>query len=158
MEKFIIRPITNGYQQFFSMSRDELLQHGVELKKVTEKPGFPCRIGLEDAEIGEEVLLLSYVHHATSPSCVSSGPIYIKRGAIPAQLKAGEIPGFLLVRYLSLRCYNRKGDMIDAALCSGAELKQRLNLLFLDPEIIKIDIHNAKPGCFNCVAEKLQNI
>ncbi|MBI5371012.1 MAG: DUF1203 domain-containing protein [Sphingobacteriales bacterium] len=155
MDNFIIRPIGNGYQQFFNMNREELLQLGVQLKTVTEKPGFPCRISLEDAEIGEEVLLMSYVHHATSASYLSSGPVYIRRNAKPAQLAAGEVPGFLLVRYLSLRCYNREGEMVDATLCAGTELKQKLGFLFLNPEIIKIDIHNAKPGCFNCVAEKI---
>jgi hypothetical protein len=33
---------------------------------VDEFPGFPCRVSLQDAEIGEEVILLPYQHHKTN--------------------------------------------------------------------------------------------
>jgi hypothetical protein len=43
---------------------DEALQTiGARRLVVDEKPGYPCRVSLVDAEIGEEVLLVPFAHH-----------------------------------------------------------------------------------------------
>ena len=49
--------------------------------RVTTRPGYPCRISLQDAEVGEEVLLLTFRHQAVASPYAASGPIYIRRSA-----------------------------------------------------------------------------
>ena len=42
--------------------------------------GFPCRVSLEDAPVGEEVLLLPFTHQDSRSPYRASGPIFVRRG------------------------------------------------------------------------------
>ena len=44
-----------------------------------QKPGFPCRVSLKDAEIGEEVILLNYQYHFVNSPYKANTHIYTKR-------------------------------------------------------------------------------
>jgi hypothetical protein len=54
----------------------------VEHHTVMESPGFPCRITLNDAGIGEQVLLVSYAHHQSTSPYAQSGPIFVTQDAV----------------------------------------------------------------------------
>ena len=59
----------DSFQPLFSLDDEALAGRGMRRQVADHKPGFPCRVSLEDAEPGEEVLLLNYEHHpADSPS------------------------------------------------------------------------------------------
>ena len=155
MTNFKIKAIEEDFNDLFLLTDSELSKRGATKMIVDTFPGFPCRVSLEDAQIGEEVILLPYQHHKTSSPYQASGPIFIRKNVQKAQLKANKIPKFLNLRYLSLRGYDKTGIMIEATACKGDKLKEALNELFNNQAITYIHIHNARPGCYNCVAERV---
>ena len=57
---------------------DELRPHMARWLVADDKPGYPCRASLVDAEVGERVLLLQFVHHDVDSPYRASGPIFIR--------------------------------------------------------------------------------
>jgi hypothetical protein len=139
----------------FSKSDQALSVMGIRRMTVTSKPGFPCRVSLDDAEIGEEVLLLPYIHHDVDSPYRASGPIFVRKDTPGAQLAPNEIPAVLLHRLLSLRCYDNAGMMLEAHVLEGKELSQMLSQLFDNQKIEYMHVHNAKPGCYSCSVRRV---
>ncbi len=104
---FKISAIENKYNHLFGLNEKELNSKGIIKIIVDKKPGFPCRVTLEDAEIGEEVLLLPYKHHKTESPYQASGPIYIRKNTTMVNLEINEIPKMLFKRLQSLRVYDK---------------------------------------------------
>ncbi len=128
---------------------------GTKRVQVDAHPGYPCRFSLADAEIGEEVLLLTYEHHAVTSPYRSSGPIYIRTSTHQARLAPNEIPQMLRHRLLSLRVYDGEAMMIAAHTVQGTELEALIQRIFEDPVAQYIQVHNAGPGCYNCQINRL---
>lgn len=122
---------------------------------VDTKPGYPCRVSLVDADIGEEVLLISYAHHAVDSPYRASGPIFVRTGASQAKPAPGEIPEFLRSRLLSIRAYDGLGALVAADVAEGGELESRCEPLFANPRIRYLHLHNARLGCFLCRADRV---
>jgi Protein of unknown function (DUF1203) len=120
----------------------------VERYEVTQSPGFPCRVTLDDAGIGEIVLLLSYQHHDASSPYAQAGPIFVTQGCAVAAKYIDEIPPALARRKLSLRAYDRDGSMVDAVIVDGATSQHEIERMFMDAKVTRIDAHNATRGCF----------
>ena len=152
---FKILAIENDFNHLFDLSKEELASKGVVKLIVDEKPGYPCRVSLEDAEIGEEVLLLPFQHHKTKSPYQSSGPIYVRKNARKANLVINEIPVMLTHRLQSLRVYDNKGMMIDAKTIEGNKLKNEIEDIFKNNSADYIQIHNANPGCYNCQVNRV---
>jgi hypothetical protein len=71
---------------------------------VDSKPAYPCRISLTDAEIGDELILTHYEHHAVDTPFRSSYATYVREG----ERRYGEIdrvPQALHSRLISLRAF-----------------------------------------------------
>jgi hypothetical protein len=113
-------------------------------------PGYPCRVSLQDAAIGETVYAFSHTHHDVSSPYRASGPVFVREGAQPADLAAGEIPLMLDRRRLSLRAYDEAAMMIDAEVIEPGGLRDALEARFTRTEVAYVHLHNAGPGCFNC--------
>lgn len=143
------------FSNLFKLDNWELEKRGAIKMTVDKKPGFPCRVSLKDAEIGEEVILLSYQHHQTNSPYQATGPIFISKDAITSSLDINEIPAMLNHRLLSVRAYDKNGMMRDAIVTEGQNLKTVLIATFSNPEINYIHIHNAKAGCYNCKVERV---
>lgn len=153
---FKLKSLTDAeFSNLFQLSDCELERIGVMKMIVDQYPGFPCRVSLEDAEIGEEVILLPYQHHKINSPYQASGPIFVRKIAKTANLWINEIPKMLYHRLLSLRGYDKNGIMLSAAVTEGQNLRENLIQIFENPKVNYIHIHNAKPGCFNCVAERV---
>jgi hypothetical protein len=120
----------------------------VEYHDVTEEPGFPCRVTLADARIGERVLLISYTHLAGTSPYGQSGPIFVTEHAQSRGHYVNAIPPALASRLLSLRAYDHNDAMIDATVVEGRLAKDVIDAFFDNPSIAKIDAHNAVRGCF----------
>jgi hypothetical protein len=118
------------------------------------KPGFPCRVSLVDAEIGEEVILIDYTHQDADSPYRASGPIFVRANAETAKLEINEIPAMLSTRLLSVRAYDERGMMRDAEVVKGADLEERIRAFFANERVAYLHVHNAKPGCFNCRVER----
>ncbi|WP_372771582.1 DUF1203 domain-containing protein [Pseudoalteromonas sp.] len=117
---------------------------------VDAEPGYPCRVSLSDAKIGERVLALSFCHHNVNSPYRASGPIFVREKAQMANLDINEIPKMLRHRLLSVRAYNSENLMIGAEVVQGKELEFAIDRQFQNSDVEYIHIHNAIPGCFNC--------
>ncbi|WP_222937550.1 DUF1203 domain-containing protein [Spartinivicinus ruber] len=135
---------------FSSLTDAELIESNAKWMEVDLKPGYPCRVSLEDADIGERILAINYCHHSVDTPYKASGPIFVRENALTANLSINEVPMMLRHRLLSLRAYNDQGMMVDAHITEGVNLDTTINEVFIEPCIEYIQIHNAKPGCFNC--------
>lgn len=156
---FIISGIKqNEVQHLFKLNEKELQGRGIFKIKVDEQPGFPCRVSLEDATIGEEILAFNYEHHKANSPYRSSGPVFVRIGIDEASLKQNEIPKMLEHRYLSLRAYDNEGMMIDATTIEGKTLKDTIQRIFGNEKVKYIQVHNAKPGCYNCQIDRIENL
>lgn len=147
--QFIAIP-SERFAALFSRSDAELRAVGARRIIVDEKPGYPCRVSLADAEVGETVLLLSFTHHNVSSPYRASGPIFVRGGVETANPAAGEIPVMFRHRLLSVRAYDVEAMMVGAEVVNGSELEDVIRRLFADENVSYLHIHNAKPGCYNC--------
>lgn len=138
------------FGQLFSLSEPELARRQAKLCVADAKPGFPCRVSLVDAEIGERLLLLPYQHHDVDSSYRASGPIFTREKAVPAQLEVNEVPAYLRHRLLSIRSYDDASCMLHALVSEGLVLEDQIGTLFANPYAAYLHIHNARPGCFCC--------
>ncbi len=56
------------FAPLFALSDSELAGRGMTRVVADSKPGYPCRVSLEDAEPGERLILLPFEHQpAHSP-------------------------------------------------------------------------------------------
>ena len=117
-------------------------------------PGFPCRVSLRDADVGERVLAFNFEHHAVASPYRASGPIFVRADAQTAAPGVNEIPAMFHHRLFSVRGYDGHAMMIAAKTTPGSELAAVVSELFGNAEIGYLHIHNAGPGCFNCAVER----
>jgi hypothetical protein len=124
-----------------------LAARGVQRVRVDEKPSAPCRISLDDAEIGEGVLLLSYDHQPADTPYRQQGPIFVRetRRRFDAQ---NVIPPALARRTLSLRAFDANHMMVDADLSEGADAPALITRFFENSNVAYIHAHYARRGCF----------
>ncbi len=157
MIDFQISPLPyEHFSSLFNASSSDLEKIGAVKSIVDKKPGFPCRVSLQDAEVGEQVILLPYQHHSTNSPYQATGPIYVRKNVSTASLEKNEIPMMLIERLLSLRAYSMQGFMIEANVVEGVQLHYALQSAFKNEAVEYIHIHNAKPGCFNCSVARVR--
>lgn len=140
------------FQPWLKKNNRELCLHNARWIVADATPGYPCRVSLQEAEVGERVLLLPYTHLDAHSPYHASGPIFIREQAMQASLQVNQIPEVLRNRLLSLRAYDRQGMMKYAEVVQPDDLSTILRQQLQDPEIETVHIHNAKPGCFSCAA------
>lgn len=112
------------------------------------KPGFPCRITLEDAEPGETVLLLNHEHLAVDTPYRSRHAIFIRESAVAPARVENALPPALAGRLLAVRAYDAAGMMIDAEVIEGADAAPLIERFFENPAATYLHAHNARRGCF----------
>jgi len=142
------------FDRLFGLSPEELAGLGAKRVAATSKPGFPCRISLSDAELGEELLLLPYEHQPAHSPYRASGPIYVRVGAKQRTLGVGEIPEYVSLRQISVRAYDECDMIIAAEVCAGEAVAAEIERQFGDPRVSYIHLHNAKRGCFSCLVRR----
>jgi hypothetical protein len=143
-----------SFAPLFALGDDELLARGMRRMIVDEKPGFPCRVTLEDAEPGESVLLLPFEHQPAHSPYRASGPIFVREEAKAASNYVGAPPASLRGRMLSVRAYAQDGMMVDADVTPGEALEVILGRIFADPAVAYVHVHNAKRGCYAARVER----
>ena len=137
-----------------AVSDEELAdRYGARRVVVDAAPGFPCRVSLQDAAVGETVIAVSHTHHDVTSVYRASGPIFVREDAMLAEPPVNVLPAMLLARPQSLRAYDEHGEMVAADLCGG-DLEGRIRGLLAHPGVAYLHLHNAEPGCFNCRVER----
>lgn len=138
------------FQTWIRLEDEALARQHARWLVADAKPGYPCRVSLQEAEVGERVLLLPYQHLGGTSCYRASGPIFVREQALQANLQVNEIPDVLRHRMLSLRAYDRQQMMKYAELVQPDDLVAVIQQQLEDADIEMIHIHNAKPGCFSC--------
>lgn len=136
------------FSELFSLTDEELAARNARRETVTSNPGFPCRVSLEDADVGEEVILVHYEHQPGRSPYKASHAVFIRKNARQALPDVGEVPALFRHRLMSVRAFDRKHDMIDADVVEGTGLEGVINRMFEDSAVDYIHLHNAKPGCY----------
>jgi hypothetical protein len=142
------------FAALFSMNDTELAARGARRMTVDENPGFPCRVSLMDAPIGEAVILTPFQHHEVNSPYQAAGPIFVREAAQTAKPEINEIPLMFHHRLLSVRGYDDAAIMKAARVVAGNELEETIRRLFEKSNLAYLHIHNAAPGCFNCVVQR----
>ena len=135
------------FRPLFALSDAELAERGI-VRQVAG-PGSPCRITLEDAPIGETVLLMNYEHQPADTPFRSRHAIFVREAAQDRSFAPGEIPpAFAARKFLSLRAFDEGGMMIDADITPTAELGVAVERLLANPEAAYLHAHYAGAGCY----------
>lgn len=138
------------------MDMDERALKELGAKRIVAdaQPGFPCRVSLEDATVGEEVLALPYVHHDVMSPYYSAGPIFVRVNAREVELPVNYLPPLLNGRLISIRGYDQEGILIEANALPGEELEAAIQEVLGNQGVAYIHIHNARTGCYFCTIDR----
>src|ERR1700722_8270347 len=137
---------TARFKPLFALSNEELATRGAMRRIVDKCPGFPCRVSLVDAQVGEVVLLTNYEHQTASSPYRASHAIFVRENAREARPQVDEVPQVLRSRLLSVRGFDEKGMMIDADVVDGRAIEPSIERLLANGTISYLHLHNAKPG------------
>jgi hypothetical protein len=143
------------FAPLFGLSDAELLVRNARRVFAATKPGYPCRVSLADAEIGDELLLLPFEHQPARSPYKSSGPIFVRKAAVQAQVEPGVVPDYVRTRLISVRAYDTQHLMTDALVCAGSDAAAAIQKTFGRDDVAYIHLHNANRGCFSCAAHRV---
>lgn len=142
------------FSRLFALSDSELSALNARRVIAAAKPGYPCRVSLVDADVGEELLLLPFEHLPANSPYKASGPIFVRKAAVHANLEPGVIPEYVSSRVISVRAYDAAHLMTAATICAGGDTASTILSMFGSDEVAYIHLHNAKPGCFSCAVNR----
>lgn len=137
------------FQSLFGLPDQDLAFFGMKRYIVNSNPGFPDRIEMKDAELGQSVLLLNHVCQPAKTPYRASHAIFIREWATQAYDAVDQVPESMRIRLLSLRAFNDDGMMLDADVADGIVIEPVVTRMFANPEVSYIHVHNAKQGCYS---------
>ena len=118
------------FEPLFGLGDEPLAERGVIRQKVDQRPGYPCRVSLEDPEVGEDMLLMNYESHRTTSPYRSSYAIYVREGAAPSAIYEDELPPVLKGRPIALRLFDMDGMLIGADMDFQGALVSKIKAAF----------------------------
>jgi len=143
------------FEPLFDLDEAALAARGMRWMTADVPVGFPCRISLEDAPVGERVLLLPHTHQDSSSPYRASGPIFVRRGMREAARVVGALPPYLTNRWLSVRAYDAQDEMVDADIVDGREAGPLIDRYLARDEVRYLHIHFARRGCYACRVDRV---
>lgn len=141
------------FAHLHALSDEQLASGGMSRVRVEQKNVAPCRVSLDDAEIGEAVILLNFTHQAADTPYNQQGPIFVSETGTRFVARDA-IPPALARRTLSLRGFDADNMMIEAELTEGAEAAALIERFFANPDVAYIHAHYARRGCFAAAIER----
>jgi hypothetical protein len=141
------------FAPLFAMGDAELAAVNARRVTATADRGFPCRVSLQDAQAGEELILLHHTSHDVATPYRSAYAIYVRTGVDAASYR-DELPPVFEGRPLALRAFGVDGMLRTARLAGPGEADSAIRDLFADAAISYIDAHNAAYGCFAARIER----
>lgn len=143
-------------KQFEVATAEELSALGAVQMTATSKPGFPCRISLEDAEVGEKVILFHHTSHDVDSPYRSSYAIFARTGLTASAQFTDTVPPVFKGRPLGMRAFGEDAMLKTAILALSGEADRSIRALFERDEVAYIDVHNAAHGCFVARVERFE--
>ena len=152
---FTVRGLSpEPFQALFDLSGDELEKRRARRLIADCSPGFPCRVSLQDAEPGEEVILTNFVHLDSQSPFHSSHAIYVRKGVTTAAPHRDTLPELLRSRLLSIRAFDGSDMLLSADVVEGERADHVIQKLFEDPSVRFLHVHFAKMGCYACRVDR----
>jgi hypothetical protein len=136
----------------FALDEAALAERSMRRVAIDAPHSAPCRITLEDAEPGEQVLLLPFAHHMAHTPYRASGPIYI-RDRRETFDHVDRLPPVFSGRLLSVRAYDAEGMMIDAEVVES-DPRGLFEEFFAEPAVERIHVHYARRGCYGALVTR----
>ena len=136
------------FAPLFDLDDATLMARGARRVTALADRGYPCRVSLEDARAGEELILLHHVSHDVATPYRSAYAIYVRACAGAAAEYVDRAPPVFAGRPLGLRGFDGEGNLLDAKLALPGEAEPAILALFADPRIAYIHAHNEAHGCF----------
>lgn len=137
------------FRRFFGLPDEELAALGIKRYRVDSYPGFPDRIEMKDADIGQSVLLLNHVSQPARSPYRASHAIFIREGATQTFDAVNQVPEVMRIRLLSLRAFSKEGMMLDGEVVEGHSVEPVIERMLANPEVSYLHVHNAKRGCYS---------
>ena len=135
------------FAPLFQQDQETLSKKGVLRLTADSSPGYPCRVSLQDADVGEQVLLLNYQHQSARTPFRSSHAIYIREQATQARPGRNEVPD-MFRRLLSVRAFDAAGMIVEADVVDGDQLELLIERMFANETASYLHVHNARLGCY----------
>ena len=137
------------FAPLFAMDDAQLAARNARRVTVDADPGYPCRISLEDARVGETVILLNHASMDAPTPFRATHAIYVRNGVRTAQPDPDEVPPALRTRPQSVRAFDANWMMVDADLADGPDqVAATIDRMFERSDVAEIHLHNARLGCF----------
>lgn len=134
---------------------DTELAAALATKRVADADvGYPCRVSLEDAKTGENLVLVHHVSHDVSGPFRMAHAIFVREGAVQPEPWRDEVPPMLSRRMVGLRAFGADGMLRGGALAQPGETDEMIRDLFSAPEVAYLHVHNATLGCFLAAVER----
>src|SRR5262245_9344875 len=142
------------FQHRFALSAAELAGNGAGRRIADDrKPGYPCRVSLEDSKPGDELLLVNYEHLPVASPYRMRFAVYVRKGDETYD-RIDEVPEQLRKRMLAVRAFDSAGMMRGCELTDGRELEGTIGKLFANADAAYLHIHYAAPGCYAARVER----
>lgn len=146
---FVIRGLDpSPYTHLYGMDDAQLAAHGAYRYRADSMPGYPDRVEMRDAEIGEDLLLVGHPSMGLDTPYKTSHAIFVREGATEIYEERETVPTVMHRRLLSLRAFDAHGMMMDAELAQGDAIAPTIERLFERSDTSRIHAHYALRGCF----------
>jgi Protein of unknown function (DUF1203) len=142
------------FEHLFELPPAELASFRAVRMVADKNPGFPCRVSLADAEIGEEVILVNHEHQTADTPYRASHAVFVRQAADETKPAVGEIPQMLRTRVLSLRGFDEAGMMVITDVVDGKVLEKAIGDMYQNASVAYIHIHFAGAGCYAARADR----
>ena len=141
------------FRPLFAMHDARLHQLGAR-RVVADDPRMPCRVSMEHAQLGEELLLLNFKHQPANTPYRATHAIYVRKVADQAFEAVDIVPEVLASRLLAVRAFDAQHMMIDAEICEGAQAAGMFERFLANPQTSYLQVHNARRGCYAARVER----
>ena len=141
------------FRPLFALPDARLHQLGAR-RVIADDPRMPCRVSIEHAQLGEELLLLNFEHQPANTPYHATHAIYVRKAADRAFDAVDTVPEVLASRLLAIRAFDAQHMMIDADVCEGTEAGDVFERLLANSQTSYLQVHNAKRSCYAARVER----
>ncbi len=136
------------FRYLYGLSNQDLESYGAKRYVADNAPGYPDRIEMRDAGLGESLILVNHTYQPAKNAYHGRHAIFVLEGAENTYDTIDIIPEVLRIRPISLRAFDKNHEIIDADLIDGSKLETLIRHFFDNPQVIYLHAHNAKRGCY----------
>lgn len=142
------------FKPVFQLDADALSAIGAQRVFADDASGYPCRVSLEHALPGEELILMSYQHQPGHSPYRAAGPVFARKSALNAFDAVNVVPEPVRVRLLSVRAYDGDDMIVEAEVVEGNVIEALIERYFERDDVAYLHLHYARRGCYACRVDR----